>query len=169
MRWELLRFTLFSSVQSLSCVRLFATSWTAAHQASLSITNSWSPPNPCSLSRWCHPTISSSLVPFSNEGSALGFLTPSPDNGTWLFTNSCHTLDLIGFSGQSCSTGEDTEALGDWVVCSHPTGSEQQCWDLNPRLLAVGSLLIYFAHSSLYLLIPSPYCAPPPSSPHSSH
>ena len=30
----------FSSVQSLSCVRLFATPWTAAHQASLSITNS---------------------------------------------------------------------------------------------------------------------------------
>ena len=30
------------SVQSLSRVRLFATSWTAAHQASLSITNSWS-------------------------------------------------------------------------------------------------------------------------------
>ena len=33
---------LSSSVQSLSCVRLFATPWTAAHQASLSITNSWS-------------------------------------------------------------------------------------------------------------------------------
>ena len=32
----------FSSVQSLSHVRLFATPWTAAHQASLSITNSWS-------------------------------------------------------------------------------------------------------------------------------
>ena len=30
----------FSSVQSLSCVRLFATSWIAARQASLSITNS---------------------------------------------------------------------------------------------------------------------------------
>ena len=29
-----------SSVQSLSCVRLFATPWIAAHQASLSITNS---------------------------------------------------------------------------------------------------------------------------------
>ena len=29
-----------SSVQSLSCVRLFATPWTAARQASLSITNS---------------------------------------------------------------------------------------------------------------------------------
>ena len=29
----------FSSVQSLSCVRLFVTPWIAAHQASLSITN----------------------------------------------------------------------------------------------------------------------------------
>ena len=32
----------FSSVQSLSCVWLFVTPWTAAHQAFLSITNSWS-------------------------------------------------------------------------------------------------------------------------------
>ena len=32
----------FSSIQSLSCVRLFATPWIAAHQASLSIANSWS-------------------------------------------------------------------------------------------------------------------------------
>ena len=33
---------MFSSLQSLSCVQLFVTPWTAAHQASLSITNSWS-------------------------------------------------------------------------------------------------------------------------------
>ena len=33
----------FSSVQSLSRVRLFVTPWTVAHQASLSITNSQSP------------------------------------------------------------------------------------------------------------------------------
>ena len=32
----------FSSVRSLSHVRLFATPWTAARQTSLSITNSWS-------------------------------------------------------------------------------------------------------------------------------
>ena len=32
----------FSSVQLLSCVRLFVTPWTVSHQASLSITNSWS-------------------------------------------------------------------------------------------------------------------------------
>ena len=39
----------FSSVQSLSRVRLFATPWTAACQASLSITNSQSPPKPMSI------------------------------------------------------------------------------------------------------------------------
>ena len=39
-RTDLLKKTQFSSVQSLSCVRLFETPWTAARQASLSITNS---------------------------------------------------------------------------------------------------------------------------------
>ena len=39
----------FSSVQLLSCVRLFVTPWTAARQASLSITNSRSPPKPMSI------------------------------------------------------------------------------------------------------------------------
>ena len=39
----------FSSVQSLSRVRLFATPWTAARQASLSITNSPSPRKPMSI------------------------------------------------------------------------------------------------------------------------
>ena len=52
----------FSSVQLLSHVWLFATPWTAALQAFLSITNS----NACPSSRWCHLTISSSVVPFSS-------------------------------------------------------------------------------------------------------
>ena len=39
----------FSSVQSLSCVRFFATPWTTACQASLSITNSRSPPKLMSI------------------------------------------------------------------------------------------------------------------------
>ena len=39
----------FSSVQSLSRVRLFATPWIAARQATLSITNSWSSPSLMSI------------------------------------------------------------------------------------------------------------------------
>ena len=41
--------SIFSSVQSLSRVRFFVTPWTTARQASLSITNSQSPPKPMSL------------------------------------------------------------------------------------------------------------------------
>ena len=56
----------FSSVQSLSRVWLFATPW---------MQHAWSPcPSPpprahsnsCPLSQWCHPTIPSSIVPFSS-------------------------------------------------------------------------------------------------------
>ena len=39
----------FSSVQSLSCIQLFGTPWTTARQASLSITNSRSPPKRMSI------------------------------------------------------------------------------------------------------------------------
>ena len=59
----------FSSLQSLSRVWLFATPWIAAHQASLSITISRS-----SLrltSQWCHPPISSSVVPLSSWPQSL--------------------------------------------------------------------------------------------------
>ena len=42
LNWGFIHFKVFSSLQSLSLVWLFVTPWTAAHQASLSITNSWS-------------------------------------------------------------------------------------------------------------------------------
>ena len=56
----------FSSVQSLSHVRLFVTPWTAAHQAPCPSPTPGVYPNSCPLSRWCHPPISSSVVPFSS-------------------------------------------------------------------------------------------------------
>ena len=59
----------FSSVQSLSRIQLFATPWTAARQASLLRRPSPTPraySNSCPLSWWCHPTILSSVVPFSS-------------------------------------------------------------------------------------------------------
>ena len=74
-------YTQFSSVQSLSCVRLFATPWTAAFQASLSITNSQRPPKPMSIESvmlsnhltLCRPLLLPSIFPsirvFSNEST----------------------------------------------------------------------------------------------------
>ena len=61
----------FNSVQSPSRVWLFATPWIIARQASLSITNSRSPLSPRPSSRWCHPAISSSVVPFSSCPQSL--------------------------------------------------------------------------------------------------
>ena len=70
-----------ASVQSLSCVRLFATPWTTARQASLSITNSRSPPKPMSIELvmpsnhliLCRPLLLPSIFPsirvFSSESA----------------------------------------------------------------------------------------------------
>ena len=73
-------FVQFNSVQLLSRVGLFVTPWTAAHQACLSITNSWSLPKPMSIESLmpsnhlilCHPllllpSIFPSIRVFSNE------------------------------------------------------------------------------------------------------
>ena len=72
-------FLVFSPVQSLSCVWVFATPWTAARQASLSIKNSRSPPKPMSIVSvmpsnhliLCRPLLLPSIFPsirvFSNE------------------------------------------------------------------------------------------------------
>ena len=57
---------LLSSVQWLSRVQLFVTPCITACQASLSITNSGIHPNSHPSSRWCHPAISSSVIPFSS-------------------------------------------------------------------------------------------------------
>ena len=83
--WET-HILLFSSVQLLSCVWLFATPWTAAHQASLSITNSWSLLNSCPLSWWWHPTISSSVIPFSSCPQSF------PASGLFKWVSSSHQV-----------------------------------------------------------------------------
>ena len=48
-----------------SCLT-FCDPWTTAHQASLSFTTHRVCLNSCLLSGWCHPTISSSVKPFSS-------------------------------------------------------------------------------------------------------
>ena len=96
----------FSSVQSLSCVRLFATPWIAAHQASLSITNSQSllklmpiesvmPSNHLIL---CHPLLLLPPIPpsirvFSNE-STLRMRWPK----YWSFSFSISPINTQGLS-----------------------------------------------------------------------
>ena len=96
----------FSSVQSLSCVWPFATPWTAACQASLSITNSQSPPKPMSIESvmpsnhlilCCPllllPSICPSIRVFSSE-SALQIRWPT----YWSFNSPTPQFKSINFS-----------------------------------------------------------------------
>ena len=99
----------FSSVQSLSHVWLFATPWTTARQASLSITNSRSPPKPMSIESvmpsshliLSHPllllpSIYPSIRVFSNE-SALRMRWPKCWNFSFNISPSNEHPGLISF------------------------------------------------------------------------
>ena len=111
----------FSSIHSLSCVRLFATPWTAAHQASLSITNFQSPPKPMSIelvmpsNHLIHcrpllllPSISPSIRVFSNESTlhmrwpkywSFSFSIISSNEHPGLISFRMDWLDLLAVQG----------------------------------------------------------------------
>ena len=111
----------FSSVQSLSYVRLFETPWTTAHQASLSITNSQSPHKPMSIESMmisnhvilCRPflllpSIFPSIRVFSNELAlcirwpkywSFGFNISPPNEHLGLISFRLDWLDLLAVQG----------------------------------------------------------------------
>ena len=72
-----------SSVQSLSCVRLFANPWTAARQASLSITNSWSSSKLMSIE---------SVMPHSRWSPSPPALNPSQHQSLFKWVSSLHQV-----------------------------------------------------------------------------
>ena len=101
--------TKFSWVQLLSRVQLFATPWTAARQASLSITNFQSPPKPMCIELvmpsnhliLCRPllllpSIFPSIRDFSNE-SALHFRWPKYWSFSFSISPSSEHPGLISF------------------------------------------------------------------------
>ena len=104
-----LPFNVFGSVQLLSHVWIFVTPWTAVHQASLSITNSWSPPKPMSIVSvgpsnhliLCHPLLLLPSIPpsirvFSNE-SALQMRWPKYWSFSFSISPSNEHPGLISF------------------------------------------------------------------------
>ena len=113
----------FSSVQSLSHVQLFATPWAAARWASLSITNSWSllrfmsieSVMPCNHLILCYPlllppSIFPSIRVFSNESVlcirwpkywSFGFNTRPSNEHPGLISFRMDWLDLLAVQGIS--------------------------------------------------------------------
>ena len=103
----------FSSIQLLNCVQLFATPWTAARQASLSIISSWSLPKPMSIELvmpsnhlilCCPPLLLPSIFPsirvLSNE-SALCIRWPKYWSFSFISVLPMNTQDWspLGWTG----------------------------------------------------------------------
>ena len=130
----------FSSVQSLSRVWLFATPWTAARQASLSITNFWSLLKPMSIESvmpsnhliFCCPllllpSIFPNIRVFSNE-SALRIRWPqywnfsfniSPSNEhPGLISLRMDWLDLLAVQGTLKSLLQHHSSKASVILCS---------------------------------------------------
>ena len=111
----------FISVQALSRVRLFATPWTAARQASLSITNSQNPPTPTTSESvrpskhliLCHPLLLlPSIFPFTVVNTAAAAAAKS--------LQSCPTLcdPIDGSPSGSPITGILQARTLEWAAIS---------------------------------------------------
>ena len=81
--------------------------WITTHQASLSITTPGVYSNPCPSSWWCHPAISSSVVPFSSCPQSLPASRSFPMS------------QLFAWGGQSTGVSASASVLPmntqDWV------------------------------------------------------
>ena len=89
----------FSSVQSLSRVRLFATPWSQHTRPPCPSTTPGVHSNSYPSSWWCHPAISSSVVPFSFYPQSL------PESGSFQMSQ------LFTWSGQSIGVSASTSVL----------------------------------------------------------
>ena len=89
----------FNSIQSLSRVRLFATHEPQHSRPPCPLPTPRVYPNSCSLSWWCHPTTSSSVVPFSSCPQSF------PASGSF------QTSQLFAWGGQSIRVSASTSVL----------------------------------------------------------
>ena len=100
----------FSSVQSLSRIQFFATPWTAACQAPCPSPTPGTCSNSCPSSLRCHPTISSSVVPFSTcpqSFPASGFFPMSQ-----LFTSGSQSIGVAASTSVPPMNTQDWSPLG---------------------------------------------------------
>ena len=105
-------------------------------------------PNPCPSSRWCHPTISSSVVPFSS--------CPQSFPGSGFFQISQHLKSQFSSCGQSIGVSastsdlpmntQDWSPLG-WTGWSPCSSRDSQESSPTPQFKRINSLVLSFLHS----------------------
>ena len=111
-------FPVFSSVQLLSRVQLFVTAWMVAHQLPHPSPVPGACSNSCPFSQRCHPTISSSVGPFSS------CLQSFPASGSFLmsqlFTSGGQSIgasaSVLPMNIQGSSFKNELEGSGTFLV-----------------------------------------------------
>ena len=151
----------FSSVQSLSCVWLFATPWTTACQASLFITNCWSLPKPMSIESvmpsnhliLCRPLLLLPLIfprirVFSHESAlcirwpkywSFSFISPSNEH-PGLISFRMDWLDFLAVQGTLKSLLQHHSSKASILQCSAFLLSNSHIHTWHPREGAVAVL-----------------------------
>ena len=132
-----------SSVQSLSCVGLFATPWTVACQASRPSPTPGVHPNPCPLCWWCHPTISSSVSP---SPPALNL---SQHQGLFKWVSSSHQVAKVlefQLQNQSYQWTPRTDLLYELVGSSCSARDSQES-SPTPQFKSISSSMLSFLYS----------------------
>ena len=105
----------FSSVQSLSHVRLFVPHELQHARPPCPSSTSRVHPNPCPESRWCHATISSSVVPFSS--CPQSFQASESFQMSQLFTSGGQSIGVSASTSVLPMNTQDWSPLGwtDWI------------------------------------------------------
>ena len=105
-------------------------------------------PNSCPLSRWCHPTISSPVIPFSSRLQSL------QESGSFqmsqLFASGCQS---IGVSASTSVLPMNTQNWSPWRYFSFglfgspcsPRDSQES--SPTPQLKSINSLMLSFLYS----------------------
>ena len=127
-----------------SCLTL-CDPWNAAHQASLSITNTRSCSNACPLSQWCHPTISSSA---STSPSAFNL---SQDKGLSQWVKN-QVTKVLGFQlqHQSFQWIFRTDFLWNWLVSSPCSQRDSQESYPTPQFKSINSSVLSFLYGPAF-------------------
>ena len=126
-----------------------AAPWTAARQASLSITNSRSLFNSWPLSQWCLPTISSSVIPFSS------CLQPFPASGSFpvsqFFTSSGLSIGASASGSVLPMNIQGWFPLGLTGLISLQSKGLSQESSLAPQFKSINSSVFSFLYIQLHI------------------
>ena len=102
-------------------------------------------PNPCPLSQWCHPTISSSVVPFSSH--LQSFQASGSFQMSQFFASGSQIIGVSASTSVLPMNTQDWSPLG-WTGCISLQATKLQKSSPTPQFKSISSSVLTFLYSS---------------------